>query len=293
MLTADKVRAEAIAAELESANQERRQVERETVWAAEAGLREAPGGADAPALVVAGEGWHPGVVGIVASRLVDAHGRPAIVIAVDEDGIGRGSARSVPGFDLLAGLRACEGHLRRYGGHAAAAGLEIAANEVDAFRAALCAYTDEALRDSEPALGERVDAVVGGESLGIETAEEFARLGPFGVGNPEIRLLVPSARIRDVTPMGEDGKHARFSLVSGPKRALGVAFGVNGSLAKAGEGPHDLSVRLEVNHWNGSVEPRVILGRVYPQELPGGEKPTAFGFRMRVAGGRRRVVGSG
>ena len=195
------------------------------------------------------------------------------MIAVDEHGIGRGSARSVPGFDLLAGLRACEGHLSRYGGHAAAAGLEIAANEVDAFRAALCAYTDEALRDSEPALGERVDAVVGGESLGIETAEEFARLGPFGVGNPEIRLLVPSARIRDVTPMGEDGKHARFSLVSGPKRALGVAFGVNGSLAKAGEGPHDLSVRLEVNHWNGSVEPRVILGRVYPQELPGGEKP--------------------
>ena len=104
---------------------------------------------------------------------------------------------------------------------------------------------------------ERIDAMVGGVGLGLDLAEELGRLAPFGMGNPGVRLMVPSARVSDVRTMGE-GKHARFSLHSGAHRALGVAFG-RSSLGVEDDDPVDAAVRLEVNHWNGSVEPRVVL----------------------------------
>ena len=114
---------------------------------------------------------------------------------------------------------------------------------------------------------ERIDAMVGGVGLGLELAEELGQLAPFGMGNPGVRLMVPSARVSDVRTMGE-GKHARFSLHSGAHRALGVAFG-RSSLGVEDDEPVDAAVRLEVNHWNGSVEPRVVLNELYP--LDGGE----------------------
>jgi single-stranded-DNA-specific exonuclease len=284
MLTTDQARADEIAGELERANQERRAIEREVLDAAEASRRELPDElADARGLVLAGEGWHPGVVGIVASRLVERHRRPVVLISLGADGRGRGSGRSIPGFDLLAGLRACDAHLSRYGGHRAAAGLEIEAGEVDAFRAAFTAHCAEALADAPAASTEIVDAVVGGESLGHEVAEQLARLAPFGKGNPGVRWLVPAASVGDVRPMGEGDRHSRFTLTSGPSRALGVAFGVNGSLAAVAGAPVDVSLSLELNEWNGAVEPRVVLGTVYPPELaadpvaPGRETEEATG----------------
>jgi single-stranded-DNA-specific exonuclease len=263
MLTEDPERATEIATELDRANRERREAEREVLRGAEQALAEQqPGHRDDPALVIAGKGWHPGVVGIVASRLAERHFKPVVLIGLEGEA-GRGSGRSVPGFDLLAVLRACERHLIRCGGHRAAAGLEIEAGAVDAFRDAFLAHAAEAYGDELPAPAEAVDAVVGGESLGLDVAEQLARLGPFGNGNPEIRLLVPAARVSDVRPMGAEERHARFSLASGPRRAAGVAFGVNGELEKAAAGPVDVSVSLEVNHWNGAVEPRVVLGSVF------------------------------
>lgn len=268
MLTDDESRATEIAAELDRANHERREVEREVLAAAEAARGELPDGlGDAAGLVLAGEGWHPGVVGIVASRIVERHGRPAVLIALSPDGSGRGSGRSVPGFDLLAALHACEASLTRYGGHRAAAGLEIEAGRVDEFRRAFAAHCEEAFSGAPPVHLEVVDAVVGGESLGLDVAEQLRRLAPFGNGNPGVRLLVPAAKVADVRPMGDGDRHARFVISSGPSRALGVAFGVNGSLAEAAAtGPLDLSVELELNEWNGAIEPRVVLGTVYSAE---------------------------
>jgi single-stranded-DNA-specific exonuclease len=98
----------------------------------------------------------------------------------------------------------------------------------------------------------------------LDLAEELKQLAPFGMGNPGVRLLVPSARVRDVRTMGE-GKHARFSLHSGSHKALGVAFG-RPSLGVGEDDPVDVAVRLEVNHWNGAVEPQVVLGELYPRE---------------------------
>jgi single-stranded-DNA-specific exonuclease len=267
MLTSEPARAEEIAAELERANHERRDTETEVLRAAEAAWRELPAGlAEAPGLVVAGAGWHPGVVGIVASRLVEQSGRPVVLIAVDESGRGRGSGRSIPGFDLLAGLEACGEHLARFGGHRAAAGLEIEAERIPAFREAFAAHALEALGQAPAAPSERIDAVVGTDELGREVAEQLTRLGPFGKDNPPVRLIVPAARVRDVRPMGEGDRHARFSLEGATGRARGVAFGVNGRLSTAAERPAmDVSLSLELNHWNGAVEPRVVLGELYPE----------------------------
>jgi single-stranded-DNA-specific exonuclease len=264
-LTEDDRRAEEIAAELSRANGERRATEREVANAAEAALRELPEHLrEAPGLVLAGEGWHPGVIGIVASRLVEKHHRPVVVISLDGKGGGRGSGRSIPGFDLLAGLEACSEHLGQFGGHKAAAGLELEEGKLDAFREAFAAHAAEVLGPDDLKRTERVDAIVGGASLGLDLAEELRQLAPFGMGNPGVRLLVPSARVRDVRAIGE-GKHARFSLHSGAHRALGVAFG-RSTLGVAEEDPVDVAVRLEVNRWNGAVEPQVVLRELYPRD---------------------------
>ena len=271
-LTEDEKRAEAIAVELSKANSERRATEREVDAAAESARRELPEELrEARGYVVAGEDWHPGVVGIVASRMVERHRRPAIVISFDEEGNGRGSGRSIPGFDLLAALRACAEHLEGFGGHRAAAGLQIKAENLGAFQKAFAAHANEVLGPEDLLRVEKVDAIVGGVGLGLELAEELRQLAPFGMGNPGVRLLVPSARVSDVRAMGE-GKHARFSLHSGAHRALGVAFG-RSSLGVEDEDLLDASVRLELNHWNGSVEPRVVLRELHPLEEPEAEEP--------------------
>jgi single-stranded-DNA-specific exonuclease len=268
-LTDDEGRAREIAAELSRANGERRAVEREVDGAAEAARRELPERLrEAPGLVLAGEGWHPGVIGIVASRLAERHHRPVVVVSLDGEGGGRGSGRSIPGFDLLAGLEACSEHLVRFGGHRAAAGLELRAADLDRFREAFAARAASLLGPDDLRRTERIDAIVGGAGLGLELAEELERLAPFGMGNPGVRLLVPAARVRDVRTMGE-GKHARFSLHSGGNRALGVAFG-RSSLGVGEEQPVDAAVRLEVNRWNGSVEPRLVLRELYPREQVAG-----------------------
>jgi single-stranded-DNA-specific exonuclease len=274
-LTEDSERAMAIAEELSRANSERRATEREVDTAAEAARRALPEDLqEARGFVVAGQGWHPGVVGIVASRLVERHHRPVVVVSLDEDGGGRGSGRSIPGFDLLAALQACADHLEGFGGHKAAAGLQIKAENVEAFQRAFAAHANEVLSEDDLLRTEKVDAIVGGVGLGLELAEELKQLAPFGMGNPGVRLLVPSARVSDVRTMGESKQHSRFSLHSGSHRALGVAFG-RASLGVEDEDLLDASVRLELNHWNGSVEPRVVLRELHPLEEPDTDGPDA------------------
>ncbi len=267
--TRDPGRAEAIAEELDRLNGDRRHTEQRLLFAAEQQVaateaaREEAGLGPAPAHVLAGDGWHPGVIGIVASRLAERHHRPVVVVAFPEgEAVGTGSGRSIPAFDLLGGLDACAAHLARHGGHRAAAGCTVARAELDAFRAAFCAHAEAVLAPEDLVRSERADAVVSGEELGLELAEELERLAPFGMGNPEPRLLVPAARLVDPRPMGE-GRHLRFVLASGGRRAGAVAFGTP-SLPDGSEAGLDAVVQLERNEWNGVVEPRVVLRRALP-----------------------------
>jgi single-stranded-DNA-specific exonuclease len=257
VLTEDPLRAAQVADELNRANLDRRQVETRIRYEAEAQIAALDPAHPRPAYVLAGEDWHAGVIGIVASRLAERHHRPVVLIALDGD-TGKGSGRSIDAFDLLGGLTACGGHLRRFGGHRAAAGLEIESARVEEFAQAFAAHAEAVLDPSDAAPLERVDAIVECDQLGMELAEELLALAPFGRGNPGVSLLVRDATFGDLRPMGE-GKHLRFTLESGGARARGVAFGTGSSLPVAAGEPAEATFTLEINEWNGVSEPRLVL----------------------------------
>jgi single-stranded-DNA-specific exonuclease len=263
LLTADVARARAVAAELDAVNVERRDVETRILFEAEAQVAEArAAGAEPAAYVLAADGWHPGVIGIVASRIAERHHRPAVLIALEGDE-GTGSGRSIPAFDLLAGLNAASADLLRHGGHRAAAGLTIERGRVDAFREAFVAHAAATLTPADLMPVQRVDAVVPGDALHLGLAEELERLSPFGMGNPDPALLVPSALLADPRPMGE-GRHVAFTLAAGGARSRCVAFGRGSTLPAAPGEPVDAAVRLEINRYNGAVEPRLVLRHAQP-----------------------------
>jgi single-stranded-DNA-specific exonuclease len=261
ILTEDPLRAAQVADELNRANLDRRQVETRIRYEAEAQVAAL---GERPAYVLAGEDWHAGVIGIVASRLAERHNRPVVLIALDGN-VGKGSGRSIDAFDLLGGLTACGGHLRRFGGHRAAAGLEIESGRLEEFAQAFAAHAEAVLEPGDTAPLERVDAVVECEQLGMELAEELLVLAPFGRGNPGVSLLVRDATFCDLRPMGE-GKHLRFTLQSGGARARGVALGTGSRLPVAVEEPAEATFTLEVNEWNGVSEPRLVLRQVRAAE---------------------------
>jgi single-stranded-DNA-specific exonuclease len=254
LLTGDPARAGEVARELDEANRERRRVELGIRLEAEAQM-EALG--ERAAYVLAAEGWHPGVVGIVASRLVERSGRPVVVLGLDGPAA-RGSGRSIESFDLLGGLGACAEVLVRYGGHRAAAGVELERARLPEFAAALDAHAAAALRPVDLTPVERVDAVVSGPELGMPLAEELQSLAPHGRGNPAVALMVPDAVFADIRGMGE-GRHARFTVRSGGAAARAVAFGRGLDLGVGEGNAAQATFTLEVNEWNGVSEPRLVL----------------------------------
>ena len=260
LLTEDRDRAKAVAAELDLVNTERRDVETRIRFEAEALVAEHPEG---NALVLAAEGWHPGVIGIVASRIAERHHRPAILIALDGDE-GSGSGRSIPAFDLLGGLHAASGHLLRYGGHKAAAGLTIARDEVEAFRHAFLEHANETLTAEDLIPQVRIDAIAQGDALSLDLAEELQQLAPFGQGNPPVSLLVPAAHLTDPYALGENGRHVRFTLNAGGARSRCVQFGNGSTLPVEPDEPADAAVRLEIDRYNGAVSPKLVLRRAQP-----------------------------
>jgi single-stranded-DNA-specific exonuclease len=296
ILTEDKLRAAQIAEELDRANSERRHTEQAIRGQAETQIAKLPDTGERFSYVLAAEGWHPGVIGIVASRLAETHGRPVVLAAIEGDRA-RGSGRSVEGYDLLAGLTACSEHLGRYGGHSAAAGVELGRESLAAFAAALDRHAAAALSGRPSLRRERVDAIVTGPELGMTLAEELAGLAPFGRGNPSVSLLVRGAAVREVRPMGE-GKHARFQLEDGGAHARAVAFGCDGRLP-VGEGePVDATFTLEVNEWRGVSEPRLVLRHAQPAsqeatltgwQTPGQAQSTLFPLPELAAASAVRI----
>jgi single-stranded-DNA-specific exonuclease len=281
LLTQDSDRAQQIASELDAINAERRDVETRILFAAEAQISEQ---GERPAYVLAADDWHPGVVGIVASRVAERHHRPAVLIAMDGDE-GTGSGRSIPAFDLLGGLHAASAHLQRYGGHRAAAGCSIERANIDAFRDTFTAHAAKVLRPEDLVPELRVDAVAPGDQLGLEMAEELERLAPFGMGNPPPTLLVPCALLDNARALGE-GRHVAFTLSAGGAKSRAVCFGAGAKLPAAPGEPVEAAVRLEVNRWNGAVEPRLVLKHARRAGTAGievmGEQAFAAGFAREL-----------
>jgi single-stranded-DNA-specific exonuclease len=264
LLTEDDREAKLLAEELESLNRERQMVEERI-------LREAVDQVESwpearrrrRGYVVAGEGWHEGVIGIVASRLVEKYNRPVVMIA-GTDGEWKGSGRSVPAFDLHGALGACSAHLERFGGHRAAAGLTIAPERVETFAAAFAAHADEVLTEEDLRPVTRVDAIVPGSKLNLDLCAELGRLAPFGLGNPGVMLLVDGCEIADPSTVG-DGKHLRFRVRQhGRDSGQAIAFGLGAQLDRfRREARYDVAFRLQENRWNGVVSPQLVVRRVF------------------------------
>jgi single-stranded-DNA-specific exonuclease len=279
LLTEDPKEADTLAARLEALNRDRQAVEERILREALAQVEEWPEAKRRRrAYVLAGEEWHRGVIGIVASRLVERFHRPVVLIAGTEEEW-TGSGRSIPAFDLHGALGACADHLGRWGGHRAAAGLSIRPENLERFAEAFAAHAGAVLGDDDLLPVAKVDAAVDGRELTLELCEELAGLAPFGLGNPAVRLLVGGCQVSELTAVGEHGKHLRVGLrTNGRPLPGGIAFG-RGSQLDSLRRPllYDVVFKLSINRWNGTEAPELRIEGVF-------ETPEAYvALRTRLA----------
>jgi single-stranded-DNA-specific exonuclease len=237
-----------LAQALDAANLERRGIEQQILAEAVGQAAEAGNG---KALVLHSQTWHPGVIGIVASRVVERFHRPTVMVALKE-GIGRGSARSIEGFHLVGALQQCAKHLLKYGGHRQAAGLSIEADRLPEFSEAFAAIAAQKLTDDDVVPRCRVDAVVGLSELSVEAAKGIEALAPFGSGNPEpifaSQVLTAKSRVVPSRREGQPG-HLKLAFDCAPHLdAIGFGMGDRLSLA---EGHVDLAYQVSIDEWNG------------------------------------------
>ncbi len=265
LLTEDADEARRLADRLEELNRDRQAVEDKILRAAISQVEEwSEAKRRRRAYVVWGEDWHEGVIGIVASRLVERYHRPVVLIAGTE-GVWKGSGRSIPSFDLHGALAACSHLLERFGGHRAAAGLSIVPEGVEPFAEAFAAQADGLVTPEDLVPTTVIDAVLPrGAKLTLELCEELRRLAPFGLGNPDVTLLAPGCEVGDLTTVG-DGKHLRFRVQRDGRDAGGaIAFGQGTQLDRYRRVErYDIAFRLQENRWNGTVAPQLVVRRVF------------------------------
>lgn len=227
LTTNDRERAVALAAYLDGLNKDRQSVERKILKQAKELVEQNAGWTDDRALVLSHHEWHPGVIGIVASRVAEHFQRPTIMIALGGlKGLAQGSGRSFAGFNLHAGLVACSDHLDAFGGHHAAAGLKIRPEGIDAFRQAFVSYVAEN-HPTLPGMAElKIDAEVRLSDITLRSVTELERLGPFGSANP--RPMFVATNVQLVNPpkkMGEGERHLSIFVRQYGERMRGIAFG--------------------------------------------------------------------
>ncbi|GKY88632.1 single-stranded-DNA-specific exonuclease RecJ [Sinisalibacter aestuarii] len=267
LATTDPAEAMALATRLDELNTERREIEAEVLAGAMAQAEER--GLEAPLVWAAAEGWHPGVVGIVASRLKEAANRPAVVIGFDGEA-GKGSGRSVSGVDLGAAVQklAAEGLIEKGGGHKMAAGLSLSRAQLEPAMERLSALM---ARQGAGAIGPRdlaVDALLMPGAATPELIEQIEAAGPYGAGAPAPRFAFPDMKIDYARPVGQS--HLKLTVSDGlGARLEAIAFGafdgpLGPALAGHGGARFHLAGRLDLNHWNGRVTAQLRLEDAAP-----------------------------
>jgi len=237
-----------IAAELDTANAERQAVERGILEDAVAMIDSGGAYPASRCIVLASPAWHQGVIGIVASRIVERYHRPTILIAIDEHGFAKGSGRSIPGFHLLEALAACSGHLERFGGHRYAAGVSLNADHIDRFAASFEAVAGRILGDTELLPTLDIDGDVCPTGVDLALAQELKRLEPFGAGNPEPTLMMRSVTVVDRRVVG-DG-HLKLRVSAGGQVFNAIAFR---QAEYPTDGMLDIAFFPETNCWNNAM----------------------------------------
>lgn len=264
LLTEDAGRAAQLSEEIEAANTARQETEAEITREAESYFDEKPSRRLDRVLVAAGHGWHPGVIGIVAARLVEKYGRPAVVISVQEDGTARASGRSIEGFSLYDALLASSDTLLQFGGHTLAAGFSLTAQNIEPFRQKINEYA-AGQGDIFPKLS--IDCRLNPARLSTDILDSLSLLEPFGAKNPPPVFGLTDMTVTAIKPVG-DNRHIRLTLSKKHSAISAVMFGQPASSFPFAVGDTvDIAVRLSKNEYRGEVKLNLQIKDIRPSRF--------------------------
>ncbi|WP_316636562.1 single-stranded-DNA-specific exonuclease RecJ [uncultured Ruminococcus sp.] len=255
LLTDDEEYAADIAAELSSDNTERQQIERDILGEIDAMIRQDPSLVNNPIIVVYGEGWHKGVIGIVASRIKEVYAKPAVVISMEGD-VCRASGRSVSGFSLIDAVFSCSDILTQCGGHPMAVGFGIKRHQIETFIQRINRYT---LTHPVPQPVLELDCKLNPAQLSVELARGLSLLEPFGAGNPTPLFGLYNMTLRDIREIG-GGKHLRLTLSRGESTVYALRFSTTLAEFAYNVGDVvDLAVTLDINTYNNNENLSIFI----------------------------------
>jgi len=261
LLTNDRDEAMMLAEEIDGLNKERQSLVATIAEEAIAEVENHYPIKDNHVLVIGKEGWNPGVIGIVASRLVEKFYRPTIVLSFDkEKGLAKGSARSIQGFDLFKNLSTCRDILPHFGGHPMAAGMTLNLEDVDTLRQRLNTLGAEQLTESDLIPVTQVDLEVSLGEINLDSIAEMGQLAPYGVDNPKPKVLIKKTQISSMRKIGANQNHLKVTLTNEGTSLDGIGFGLGplheeispiSALSAVGE--------LSINEWNNIRKPQIFL----------------------------------
>nr|WP_207952107.1 single-stranded-DNA-specific exonuclease RecJ [Paenibacillus turpanensis] len=270
LVTDQEQEAEHLAYDLDQLNKERQRIVDEmTKEALEMAEHFLVDGVVPPVLVLAKEGWNIGVMGIVASKLLEKYYRPVFVLSIDsETGMCKGSGRSIDGFDMYRALTECAQWMDHYGGHQAAAGLTMAREHIDAFRSHVVMLADQWLSEESYLPVMEADSVCSLSDVSLEHAAALSKLAPYGSGNPLPRFMFLGAELSERRTMGREQQHAKLMLVGeqGPIEAVGFGFGALLDWIAPGA-KVDVIGELGISEWNGIRKPQIMIRDIRVQEV--------------------------
>lgn len=259
----DRQEAETLATMLSALNEERQQIESTIAKAAIEQIEQHHAGQDG-VLVASGENWHVGVIGIAASRLVETYYRPSLVIGV-HDGVGKGSCRSIAGFNIYDALTYASDLLLQFGGHPMAAGFSIKEENIDALRQRLNEYAVQHMEADDYIPVEAIDMELTGKDISLRQIQELSCLEPYGMGNSRPVFMLKQVKITELRPIGKDKQHLRLTVVTTAGDSFScIGWSMADRAATLLEGDIvDLAFQLERNEFNGFVSPQLVLQDIH------------------------------
>jgi single-stranded-DNA-specific exonuclease len=259
LITEDEALANEIAKELETENRERQRIEAEILEQAIAKLTSQKELEDSRIIVLDEQNWHPGVIGIVASRIVDQFSKPSILIARDHE-TGKGSARSMSGFNLYEAMCKCSEMFEKFGGHEMAAGLTIKANKIGAFRKKINEVAEEMLQGKELIPELLVDYRLEPADISLQVAKQLKNLEPFGMGNPNPNFVCRNMQILDRRLVGANSKHLSLNLYDGNNNIKAIAFNMGNLYNVLSIGKKiDIICCMDINLWNNNENVQLVI----------------------------------
>ncbi|TWI56273.1 single-stranded-DNA-specific exonuclease RecJ [Halalkalibacter nanhaiisediminis] len=268
ILSTNREQAEQLAEEIDALNKERQAIVNEITEAAVAVVETHFPPSENDVLVIAGESWNAGVIGIVASRLVERFYRPTIVLSIDsEKGLAKGSARSIEGFDMFAELSKSRDILPHFGGHPMAAGLTMNADDVATLRTRLCEQAKDVLSPEDFKPVTSIDLVASIGEISVAVIRQLEQLAPFGVRNPTPKVLLQDVHLEQMRKIGSDANHLKVAFAQNSATLDGIGFHL-GYLHDEMTSQAQVSAvgTLSINEWNGHVKPQMMIEDVAVSE---------------------------